>query len=215
VFETDELSELMRSIIMTAFADVMGKANVPVLDLPARYQQISDDLRKLVCERIDDEYGLEVPQLNIVNVSLPPEVEKAIDTRSSMGVIGDMQRYTQYQVASSMPLAASNAGGGLAQAGFGMGLGAAAGATLAQTMAAPAAGVPPPPPQPTLFHLAVNGQTLGPFAGPQLAQAVAQGQLTAATLVWAHGLSGWVPAGSVAALAHLFSAPPPPPPPKG
>lgn len=214
VFETDEVNELMRSIINTAFADVLGKANIPVLDLAARYQQLSDALRKLVCERIDDEYGLDVPQLNIVNISLPPEVEKAIDTRSSMGVIGDMQRYTQYQVATSMPVAAANPGGGFAAAGMGLGIGAAAGATLSQQMM-PSAPPPPPPPQATLFHLAMNGQTVGPFQGEQLAQAVAQGQLTSATLVWAHGMNGWVPAGTVPALAHLFAAPPPPPPPKG
>jgi membrane protease subunit (stomatin/prohibitin family) len=155
-----------------------------------------------------------VPQLNIVNVSLPPEVEKAIDTRSSMGVIGDMQRYTQYQVATSMPMAAANPSGGFSQAGLGLGLGAAAGATLSQQMAPSAMPPPPPQPQATLFHLALNGQTVGPYAGAQLAQAVSQGQLTSATLVWAHGMNGWVPAGTVPALAYLFSAPPPPPPPK-
>ena len=215
VFETDEINELMRSIIGTALADIIGKAQIPIMDLAARYQQLSDDLRKLVNERIDDEYGLEVPQLNIVNVSLPPEVEKAIDTRSSMGVIGDMHKYTQYQAATSLPIAAGTPGG-LASAGAGIGLGAVLANTvvggLAGPQGGPGGGMPPPVPQ-TLYHVAVNGQTQGPFAQRQLAEAVAAGQVSGATLVWAHGMSGWIPASQVPDLAPLFAAPPPPPPP--
>lgn len=214
VFETDEVNELMRSIISTALADVMGKLNVPVLDLAARYQQISDELRKLVNERIDDEYGLEVPQLNLVNVSLPPEVEKAIDTRSSMGVIGDMQRYTSYQAATSLPIAAAQPGG-LASAGAGLGFGAAIGGAVLGGITGGQAGAshaPPPVPQ-ALYHVAINGQTQGPFGQRQIADAVAAGQVTGTTLVWAHGMSGWTAASQVPELASLFAAPPPPPPP--
>lgn len=212
IFETDAVNELMRSIITTAFADTLGKAHIPVLDLAARYQSISDELRKLVCERIDDEYGLEVPQLNIVNISLPPEVEKAIDARSSMGVIGDMQRYTQFQVATSMPIAAANPAGGIAQAGLGLGVGVAAGNAIAGQMAQPAQSVPPPPPA-QLFHIAVDGQSQGPFGPQQIAEAAAAGRVNGQTLIWAQGMNGWTPAAQVPALAHIFAAPPPPPPP--
>ncbi|MBC7793666.1 MAG: SPFH domain-containing protein [Clostridia bacterium] len=228
VFEANEVNELLRSIIGTAFADVMGKANVPVMDLAARYQQISDDLKKLVNERIDDEYGLEVPQLNIVNVSLPPEVEKAIDTRSSMGAIGDMQRYTQYQAATSLPIAAGQPGG-LASAGAGLGLGAVLGQAVVGGLSsasnsggysggsgAPgqggygAAGGSPPH---ILYHVAVNGQSQGPFGSRQLSEAVVAGQVSGATLVWAHGMSGWVAASQIPELASFFATPPAPPPP--
>src|SRR5690606_7395185 len=89
-FEADEISELMRSIIITALADLLGESKIAALDLAANYKEFSEDLRKEVQERVDDEYGLDIPQLNIVNISLPEEVEKALDTRSSMGVIGDM-----------------------------------------------------------------------------------------------------------------------------
>ena len=60
------------------------------------------DLRAAVAERVDDEYGLDIPILNIVNISLPEEVEQALDTRTSMGVIGDLSKYTQYQTAEAM-----------------------------------------------------------------------------------------------------------------
>ena len=74
----------------------------PALDLASQYREFSDQLRELVCERIDDEYGLEVPQMMIVNISLPEAVEKAMDTRSSMGVIGDMGKFQQYQMGQAM-----------------------------------------------------------------------------------------------------------------
>ena len=67
-FSSDELSELMRSIITQAFTDMLGTSKIAALDLAAHYQEMSVELRKLVAERIDDEYGLDIPQLFIVNV---------------------------------------------------------------------------------------------------------------------------------------------------
>jgi membrane protease subunit (stomatin/prohibitin family) len=125
VVETDELNELMRSTIGTAFADMLGKSQIAALDLAAHYRDFSEQLRKLVIERVDDEYGLDVPQLMIVNISLPEEVEKAIDTRSSMGVIGDMQRYQQFQIGKAVTAAAENPAGGAAAQAMTFGLGMA------------------------------------------------------------------------------------------
>jgi membrane protease subunit (stomatin/prohibitin family) len=93
VVEADEVSELMRSIINSAFADMLGEQKIAALDLAANYREMSESLRKYVCERVDDEYGLDVPQLFIVNISFPEEVEKALDTRTKMGVIGDMNKF--------------------------------------------------------------------------------------------------------------------------
>ena len=89
-FEADEISELLRAIVNNAFADLVASADIAVLDLAANYRELSEELRKRVVERVDDEYGLDIPQLYIVNISLPAEVEKALDTRTSMNVVGDM-----------------------------------------------------------------------------------------------------------------------------
>src|SRR4051812_14968321 len=97
-FNADELTELLRSIIVTTFADLIGSSKIAVLDLASRYRELSDDLRKAAVERVDDEYGLDIPQLMIVNVSLPEDVEKAVDTRSSMGIVGDMNKFQQFQL---------------------------------------------------------------------------------------------------------------------
>jgi membrane protease subunit (stomatin/prohibitin family) len=218
VFEADELGELLRSVIVEAFTDMIGQAKISALDLASNYRELSRELRRKVCERIDDEYGLDVPALFIVNVSLPPEVEKALDARTSMGVVGDLQKYQQFQAANALASAAQNPSGAAAQ---GMGLGA--GLAFAQQMmpvamgfTAPAAAVPPPPPgmpaQPA-FHISEGGQVRGPFGIAQIASAIAQGQLAPATLVWSPGMSGWVAAGQLPLLTGYFSSMPPPPPP--
>lgn len=212
-FEADEVGELMRSMISESFAQVLGQSQIAALDLAANYRNMSDTLRKSVVEKVDDEYGLDVPQLFIVNISFPEAVEKALDTRSSMGVIGDMQKFQQFQMGQAIPEIAKNPAGGVATAGMGIGLGFGVAQQYAQGFAAPAGGpaAPPPPPPPAGWHVAINGQTQGPFSPEQLAS----GGITPETLVWSAGMGGWTPAGQVPALAAIFrrAAPPPPPPP--
>ncbi len=202
VFEADEVSELVRSVIASAFADLVGKAEIPVLDLASRYAELSEELRRMVVERIDGEYGLEIPQLFIVNVSVPAEVEQAFDARSSMNAIGDLAAYQAYQLGQSMPVAAANPAGGVAGAGVGLGMGLA--------MAGPAlgAGAPPPVPPAAAWHLALGGRASAPLGLEALGRAAAEGRLTRDTLVWSPGMPGWLPAGQVAALAALVGPPP-------
>ncbi|MFT3917713.1 MAG: SPFH domain-containing protein [Anaeromyxobacteraceae bacterium] len=210
VFEADEVGELLRGMIATSFAQLVGESKIAALDLAANYTSLSDGLRKRVATQIDDEYGLELPQLLIVNVSLPPEVEKALDTRSSIGVMGDLQRFQQYQLGQAMLAGAQNPGG-LGSAGAGIGIGMA----MAQQMGQAVAAAPPPPPPAPPFYVAVNGQTTGPFPLAQVAQAIQAGQVQGATLVYGGGLTAWTPASQVPALSPYFAAPPPPPPPPG
>src|SRR4029079_4358454 len=132
---------------MTAFADMLGESKIAALDLAANYRELSDKLRKEVVERIDDEYGLDVPQLFIVNVSLPEAVEKALDTRTSMGVIGDMNKYQQYQMGTAMTPAAANPGGSAA-GGMGEGMRVAMANQMAQTLGRSGSAAPAPPPLP-------------------------------------------------------------------
>lgn len=222
IFEAEEVGELLRSVIASAFADVLGESQISALDLAAKYSELSETLRKKVCERIDDEYGLEVPSLQIVNIALPESVEKAIDTRSQMGVIGDLGRYQQFQMANAITQAAQNPAGGAAGEGLGLGIGFALANQMARGLGgaplggAPMAGAPQPPPPPpvsTVWHVTANGQSMGPFATEQLAQAIQQGQINAATLVWSAGMAGWTAAAQVPQLAAFFGPPPPPPPP--
>jgi membrane protease subunit (stomatin/prohibitin family) len=216
--DTDEITELLRSIITSTFTDVLGSSNVAALDLASQYLEFGETLRLAVQERIDDEYGLEIPQLFIVNISLPEAVEKALDTRTSIGVIGDMGKYQQYKMGEAMTLAAENPSGGGAADGMGLGLGFAMAGKMMQPgmmggAVAPAGAAPPPPPPAAAWHVAVNGQTQGPFTIQQLASGIASGQIAPETNVWSAGLPGWQPAGQVPQLSASFGAPPPPPPP--
>ena len=212
-FESDEITELMRAIVTSAFSDLIGRSQIAALDLAARYRELSEDLRKLVVERVDDEYGLDVPQLFIVNISLPEAVEQALDTRTSMGVVGDMNRFQQYQMGQAMLEAARNPAGGGAAEGMGLGMGFA----MANRMTA--AGAPqaaaPPPLLAAPWHIAIGGKTEGPLSLEQIADGVAKGKITAATSVWSAGMPAWTPAAQVSALAPYFTqiTPPPPPPP--
>jgi membrane protease subunit (stomatin/prohibitin family) len=213
-FEAEAISELLRSMIITAFSELVSSSQVAALDLATKQQQLSETLRGMVVEKVDDEYGLDVPQLFIVNISLPEQVEKAIDARTSMGVLGDLDKYQQYQMAEAMKAAATNPSGGGAAEGMGMGMGfAMAGKMMQGAQAAPAAAPAMPPPAPAVWHVTEAGQTLGPFTAQQLSEAAAAGRLAAATLVWRQGLAGWTPAGQVGELAAILGAVPPPPPP--
>ena len=220
-FTTSEITNQLRNLIVSRFSSVVGRSQIAVLDMAGNYEQFSD----FVLEKIAPEfeaYGLELTKLLIENISLPPAVEQALDRRSSMGVIGDLNRYTQFQAAESLQTAAANPGG-VAGAGMGMGVGFGMGQMMAGAMGpwgqrpdaatAPQQAAPPPPPPAVPFYLAVNGQQLGPYDMPALQGQVSSGQLTRDTLVWRSGMGGWTAAGQVTELASLFQAMPPPPPP--
>ena len=223
VYEAEEVSALLRSMIAMTFADVVASSGISVLDLAQNYGELSESVRREVIQRIDDEYGLELPQLYIVNVSVPAEVERALDARASMNAIGDMSSFQAYQLGNAMPEAAANPAGGLAGAGVGLGMGVAmtnsmgglmgGGDSQASGAAPPAPSAPPaaPPPLPTTsWHIAESGQSAGPFSPAQLAQAIGVGRVTAETLVWCAGMTSWLPAGEVEAVASQFAPQPPP-----
>ncbi len=213
VVEADEVTELLRSIINSAFADLIAEKQVAALDLAAHYREFGEELRKYVQERIDDEYGLEIPQLIIVNISFPEAVEKALDTRTSMGVIGDMSKFQQYSFGEAIRESATHGGGG---EGLGMGMGIA---MAGRMMSAPGigfggpAGGPPTPPPPPAWHVAVNGQTQGPYSPEQIQQGIQAGRINGKTLLWAPQLSGWLAAEQIPDWSPFFQRQVPPPPP--
>jgi membrane protease subunit (stomatin/prohibitin family) len=213
-FSADDVTELVRSIIASSFADLLGTQQVAALDLASKYREMAESLRATVVEQIDDEYGLDCTQLFIVNVSLPEAVEKALDTRTSMGVIGDMDRYQQYQMGTAMTAAAENPAGGGAADGLGLGMGVAMASRMMPGMTGGAAAAgPPPPPQAAPWHVAADGKSNGPFSLAQVATGVSSGEVTPSTLVWNLAVGDWTAAGQVPQLASYFAASTPPPPP--
>jgi len=224
-FTTDEITFQIRNVIVQEFSRVVAGSGIPVLDMAANTAEFG----KLVAARISEtiaQYGLTLPELYIENISLPPAVEQALDKRTSMGVVGDLNKYTQYSAAEAMQSAASASGdGGTMGAGLGAGLGMAMGNMMTgtggpwgqaqnqphQQAARPAA--PPPPPVEHVWHIAENGETRGPFSKADLGRMAATGELTRETHVWTAGQDGWMQAEDVTELAQLFTVMPPPPPP--
>jgi len=221
--DTGAITDQIRNILVARFTDVLGESKLAALDMAANV----DELGGFVSEKMADdmaEYGIEVLNLLVENVSLPPAVEQALDQRTSMGVIGDLGAYTQYQTAQAIGKAAENPGGGAAAAGVGLG----AGMAMAQQMGAAMTGgqaqpqpqrpapsgpaAPPPPPDAASFHVSKGGQSTGPFGLDALRQQARAGDLTRESFVWSEGLGEWKKAGDVDALRPVFGATPPPPP---
>jgi len=119
-FSTDDIDGQLKRAIVTEFSDALGELKIPALDLAAQYKEIGDKIRGMINGDFSS-YGLEVTKFYVENVSLPPEVEAAMDKRASMGALGDAQTYMQFQAADALRDAAQNEGGG---AGLGAGLGA-------------------------------------------------------------------------------------------
>jgi len=217
-FTTDEVTFQIRNIIVQQFSQTVAGSGIPVLDMAANTGEFGGLVAKRISQTIAD-YGLTLPELYIENISLPPAVEEALDRRTSMGVVGDLNRYQQFQTAEAMRAAAENPGGdGGMGAGLGMGMGMAMANQMANTMGQPQAARPAPPPPPVehVWHIAENGQTKGPFSKADLGRMAADGSLTRQTHVWTAGQDGWMTAGDVTELAQLFTVmPPPPPPPAG
>ncbi|MDQ2064858.1 SPFH domain-containing protein [Xinfangfangia sp. CPCC 101601] len=216
-FTTTEVSLQIRNQIVNAASQALAGSGIPVLDMAANLE----DLGKIIADKIAPkvaEYGLSIPEFYIENISLPEEVEKVMDKRTSIGVAGDLNKYMQFNAAEALANPASGAGGMMgAGMAAGMGLGMAQnlgpwGAAPAAPAAAAPAAPPPPPPAAKTWHVAENGATKGPFSETELQQMIASGALSRTTLVWTAGQDGWKAAAETALSRLLGQVPPPPPP---
>jgi membrane protease subunit (stomatin/prohibitin family) len=225
---TDEITGQLRSTILSKLSDAIAESKIAALDIASKYDELSGNGRQILAPEFSS-FGLELSKFFIENVSLPEEVEAAIDQRTKLGVLGDkMGQYTQLQAADAMKIAAANPGGA-AGAGVGIGAGIAMGGMMGGALAnAGGAGPgmgggmapPPPPPAPGFaaprWSLTVDGKTYGPYSDDALKGMVASGQVTSGTLAWKPGAAGWAPISSFEELATASGsaqAPPPPPPP--
>jgi len=129
-FTTEEIEGQLRSMLVSAFTNMLATAQVAVLDLAANYKAIGEKA-KTSMETDLQKYGVSLALFLIENISLPPEVEKMLDTRSQMGVAGDIGRLTQFQTAQAIPEAAKSGGAGDF---MGMGAGIAMGQQMASAM---------------------------------------------------------------------------------
>jgi len=162
-FRLDEFSDTMRSRIVSIFTDAVASARIPVFDVASRYTELGDALLPLINPAVSSKYGIEIASFIVENVSVPPEVEKAVDARSSMSAIGNLNEFVKYQMGKGFESGTGGAGSAGTAAELAVGFG------LAQQMmrdgfaggnAAPTA-TPAAPALPELMSLADAAQALG------------------------------------------------------
>ena len=191
-FTTEEITDQLRNLIVSRFAEIVAESEIPILDLAANY----DDLGEFLTNRINPEfnaYGLELVTLLVENISLPAEVEKALDKRTSIGVVGNLRDYTSFQTAEALTKAAENPGGDSAGA-IAMGMGFAMANKLGESLNAPpgqSQDSPPPVPEEPNYYIVVDGKRAGPYEMNELKQQAENGSLTRKTLVWRGGMRKW------------------------
>jgi len=131
-YTAEQLEPQLRNLIVANISTAMASSGVPFLDMAANQGLMADKIKE-VLKPLFVNYGLELDNFVVENVSLPEELQKAIDTRISMGMMGDLNKYTQYQTANAIPLAAQNEGG-MAGVGASMAAGMAMGQAMAGAM---------------------------------------------------------------------------------
>jgi membrane protease subunit (stomatin/prohibitin family) len=211
---TSDILGQLRSTIISKLSDAIAEGNIAALDMASKY----DELSKLAVEKIAPEfqsYGFELAKFFVENISLPDEVEAAIDQRTKLGVLGDkMGQYTQMRTADAIGVAAANPGG-MAGAGVGLGAGVAIGNAMGQAFGGGNNAAPPPPPagNAARWSIAIDGKTYGPYTDDALRSMVSSGQVAATTQAWRPGCAGWAAVTDFPELGGASSMMPPPPPP--
>ena len=132
-FSTSDIESHLKKMIISGLTDLFAESKVAALDLAMYYDELSTQGKEKMQERFSA-FGFEITSLYIENLSLPKEVEEAMDKRTSMGVLGNLGQYQQYQAAEALRDAAQNEGGGLAGAGAGLGAGAALGGMMTNAL---------------------------------------------------------------------------------
>ncbi|MCE5266692.1 MAG: SPFH domain-containing protein [Planctomycetaceae bacterium] len=163
-YTTEAVSSYLRDLIVARLADHLGTLKISLLDLPAKYDDVAAGTRAKVADEFS-KYGLELVDFFINSITPPEEVQKAIDARSAMGAVGDLNAFMKFQAASSMAKLAEQGGGGVTSGAMGMGLGAGFGMMMpGMIQQAMAAGQPGQ--RTTPAGAAAAGVSLGPdFAG--------------------------------------------------
>lgn len=133
LFTTDEINGQLKKKLVAALAETLGESDIPILDLAAQYMNFGEVLVQKISPVFHEGYGLTLTDFTIGNITLPETVEEALDARTKMGVLGNLDAYTQMQVADSVSDAAKNPG--IGGAGVGMGVGFGMGNQMSHMMA--------------------------------------------------------------------------------
>ncbi len=203
-FRTEEIEERLSNIINSNLAIVLGKRDISILDLAANY----DNFANFMQEKLQDEfarYGLQLIKIIVENISLPKEVEEAIDKRSAREAVGNLDEHLKYE--SAQALENSQTFGELSSIATGVAMANEITKTLKQKQS------PTPPPLPTNIpkniFIVKNGKALGPFTFEKIKEMIQNGTIHQNSFIWYEGLNNWQRAKDV--LKELFIPTTPPP----
>ena len=190
IYETPQIENMLRGIIISKFSDLLGEIKIPFLDLPAKYDEIGAGTRAKVADDFK-QMGVTLKTLYVRSISPTEETAKAIDERAQMGAIGDMQKYLQFQAARGIRDAAQNPGGGVAGAGVGLG----AGLGMGQMMAGAFSQAKQQPPQAP----AASAQPVAPTGGGPAPEVMTPAEAAAYLKETEQDIMGMIQAGQIKA----------------
>ncbi|NEW59792.1 DUF4339 domain-containing protein, partial [Sulfurovum sp. bin170] len=180
-FTVDEIDEQLRNLILSKFANILGESNIPVLDLASNYENFSNYIGERIAPHFG-EYGLKLTKILVENISLPNDVEKALDKRTSREVTGDLEKHIRYQTGEA--LGSSGEGGSSIGDMVGMGAGIALGQDMANRIVSKDAPPELPTRDDTSYHIAVDDISEGPYDMRTIKSLIEKGTITRDTLVW-------------------------------
>ena len=201
-FTTDEVEAQLTNLIVSKFATIMGQDDTPVLDLAANYEKFGTFITEHMAPAFK-EYGLELTKMLVENISLPEEVEKALDTRTSRAITGNLDDHMKYQGAEAL----ANENGGATSDMMGMGVGMAMGQQMANSMNKTSR-----PPElesdEDQYFVAIDGNSEGPYTLETIEEYIDSGKIDKKSHMWIEGMQEWDEAAKV--VSELFSKTPPP-----
>jgi len=207
-FSVNDISDQLRNIIVARFSNVVADSNIPLLDLASRYDQLSEYISQKLKKEFA-KYGIELTKFLIENISVPKAVEEAIDKRTSMGVIGDLHKYLEFQGAESLT---HEGGSNIASLGASMGVGMAMADKLSKRSANSfdVKGYIPEPFE-KMYYYAKDAKPVGPFNIDEISELIEDKKIDSNTLIWSSGMESWKRANKFEELESLFNLLTPPP----
>ncbi len=206
-FTIDEIDDQLKNLIVSKFTTVLGESKIPILELASNYEKFSNYVTEHIAPYFG-EYGLQLLKVIVENISLPDNVEKALDKRTSREITGNLDDNLKYQTGEA--LGNSNGGGTISDM-IGMGAGIALGQNMADSFNKNHT-KDTPPPLPTrdekVYHIALDNVSEGPYDIRTIKNLILKGEINRDTLVWSKGMSDWNKAENV--FQNLFENTPPP-----
>ena len=206
-FTIDEIDDQLSNLIISKFTTILGESKIPVLDLASNYEKFSEYISQKIAPYFG-EYGLNLTKILVENISLPANVEKALDKRSSREITGNLDKHIKYQTGEALDSPNSGSMGDM----IGMGAGIAIGQSMAESLSKDKLDKSTPPPLPELnsktYYIALSDEREGPYDIRTVQLLIRENKIKKDTLVWTEGLQDWVEAHTI--LEKHFNTTPPP-----